>query len=1308
MSAIFLSHSSRDAEAAALVLRALGDWGYRSVFLDFDPAAGIPPGRQWERELYAQLRSCRAVIVLCSEASMASPWCFAEITHAKALGKLIFPIKVAPCEITGLLMAHQVLDLVGLPPERLPLLRRGLQEAGLDARAMFAWQRDRPPYPGLQAFDREDAGVYFGREPDIQALLEKLNLWQRLPGPRLALVVGASGGGKSSLVRAGVLPRLAQEPARWFVTEPFRPQGQPVERLAVLLESELRQAGVAQGWREIAAVLRSSDESARRGGLSALLTDLRSATGRLAATLVVTVDQAEELFALTPLAEAQAFLAALKTLVELPGNAALALATLRSDYLGAWQQQPAAGKPASEAVLLEPMEGSHFAECIEKPALLAGIELEPGLVQAMVADTGTQDALPLLAFALNAMWRKTGASGQLSLSTYRDDLGGVHGAIARAADAVLHEAGLAAPAEASLKRAFSAMARVNDSGEFVRRTALLDDLAAEVLPWLERFAAERLLVFRADAQGRRTVEVAHEALFRSWARLRGWLDEDREFLLWRRRLEAAIEAWRAAGKDPSLAWRDAPLAQAERWLAERGDAFDAGEREFIAAGVAQRQAGLRRRRQAVGALVAGLAGALALAGFAATQWRAASDRAHQVAARELARAAEVAYDESPQNLELSTLLAIESLKSGWTIDAFQTLQARLSLLPPPPERVWKAHEQNIVALAVSGDGRWVASSDKKDVAVWDVESGKELRRLVPTGMPLGKQYVGLALSPDHGWLAAGCNQVVCLWNTSDWRQSPELRVEKADQVWSLAFTRGGTALAAAGYHAPGVPIFDVAQGTEIARVDTSTSSGSVFGLAADAPGRWLATATMNGLDRWEFPPEGGGTRRETLAPAATGVALSDTGDAWSANANDVKRWPHGETAPSPLKFARDGASDGPWNKLSLSPDARYLASAPDGRVWNAANAREVMLIPGGAPAQTIAKGNLLISANGPSLVLRRLARAGGAVAALAHDSPVGALEVSADGRTLASASGAGVRRFDVDTWAPVWNTPVEGGVAGVRVGPGGKLIAAWQGSRVLLFDGAGGRLLHEHQAGEPVQSLVFSPEGDSLAVVLQRVPATLLATAPPYRPIRLAHSAKRVRFSPDGKWLATYSDAACTRGLGITWLGLITVWNPSTGERVAWRSRETGPFMSGCSWTGSLEESSPLPGEGGDQNLLTQAAQWETATPRGSSVSTHDGHLVPSGDVGRFDLQELASGRRVVTSDADDVLAAALTPDGRWRLTAHKDGVLRVWALDAADLVDAACARLARNLSLAEWHQHLGGAAQGTTCQNLPLGAAGK
>ena len=599
MSLIFISHSGKDNAVAAEVREYLQEQGHRSIFLDFDPADGIPAGRNWEQELYRNIRSYRAVLVLCSQHSMASRWCFMEITHARALGKPLFPVKIDDCTLDGILTGHQVLDLTGNKEDAYQRLSRGILAAGLDPADVFDWDGSRPPYPGLLAFQEQDAAVFFGREDEIGEGLELLNRICRLGETGLMMVLGASGSGKSSLVRAGLLPRLRRDAARWLVVDPFRPRDNPAQELAGVLswaykrvghtipwqhildqsqaamermspieeesptapelekdsarqeieavvqtlEASLSTLGIPQAVRYLRLLRRAIKESEPDGValgvgvgppgttfdgslLAELASDLRLRSGCSDARVILVIDQFEELLGHPEDHPASRFLALLRASIERPHSPLLIIGTMRSDFLGQFQKNPILLDIRYETLSLGPMSSDDIAQIIEKPAEVASIDLVPGLVQALIEDAATEDALPLLAFTLRELYERYGNDKLLEVERYRNTLGGLRGAVAKAADDVLRSQPVGPAGEAQLRAAFLAMVRVTEDGNYTRRPARWDDLPAQIHPLLEKFVQARLLVSGGDGEAR-TLELAHEALLRSWDPLRYWLERER-------------------------------------------------------------------------------------------------------------------------------------------------------------------------------------------------------------------------------------------------------------------------------------------------------------------------------------------------------------------------------------------------------------------------------------------------------------------------------------------------------------------------------------------------------------------------------------------------------------------------------------------------------------------------------------------------------------------------------------------------------------------------------------------------------------
>jgi hypothetical protein len=540
MALIFVSHSSRDGELAARMKNWLASQRFDCAFIDKDKTTGIPPRTDWEKTLYREVEQSQAVIVIQTPNWLASKWCFAEFTQARALGKAIFPVIETATGDTLISPDIQTLNLLSDREEGLERLKSELVRIALDAQGGFPWDARRPPFPGLLAFEEEDAAVYFGRDDDIRRLIERMEARRAHGGAKLIVLLRASGSGKSSLLRAGVIPRLKRAGRNWIVIPAIRPGRHPVDELAHALAIA---CSPPLDWASLRDdLLGPSPERALEGLVNALR--VKGGTGQ--AEILIPIDQAEELFGVADPEGARQFLEILNHALsdDMPF---LAVMALRSDFLG--QLQSTSSLTARfEEFSLGSMPIARIPHVIEGPARVAGARVEGEFVQRVVSDAETEGALPLLAFVLRELWDRSpdkvlNLDGYKALGDERAGLTPLENAVRQTADEVLAEANASDVEWAALREAFvPAMVRINDEGEYVRRLARWDELPPQSHPLLERLAGAHLLVVRQDADAR-VVEVAHEALLRKWPRLRSWLDAAREFLIGKQQLEQDVRDW---------------------------------------------------------------------------------------------------------------------------------------------------------------------------------------------------------------------------------------------------------------------------------------------------------------------------------------------------------------------------------------------------------------------------------------------------------------------------------------------------------------------------------------------------------------------------------------------------------------------------------------------------------------------------------------------------------------------------------------------------------------------------------------------
>ena len=545
MSAIFISYTGRDPEGDAWADRLVGwfqEWNY-GYFRDKDHSHGIKAGEEWRPALYRSLGLAQAMVCLCSKQYEGSPWCVGEVAIAVKDGKTVIPIQLLnPHEeaksqpLPSMLQTRQAIqvpDALHPSAEQLAEVKQRLQDvlnASLKWRELQEWDPNQSPYPGLPAFEAHQAPVFFGRDAAIKTVVQRLTSLA-LSAPGFLLLLGASGYGKSSLVRAGVVPWLRTErQRRWLVLEPFKPGLDPFGALRGVLREPLAAAEL------VAAEPQDGD-----GEAAGLSRQLHSLSGAARAPVVLVIDQFEELL-VDGNWEGEQFLGFLEGLLSTELAEVVVLATMRSDFFAPFQSRwpELLGLASKES--LQPIRLEDFGELISGPGKRSNLWLQPGLQERLVSESGGCDALPLLAFTLENLWQKwrerggpmlspRGERWDLTVADY-EALGGVAGAVSSQAKLCWNPETTIEADTAALREAFlDHLVTLNEEGQAAKRAAELQELPERSRPIVQRLVNRRLLVSDAGV-----VEIAHEALLRTWEPLVKWIEEGKVELLQRRRV----------------------------------------------------------------------------------------------------------------------------------------------------------------------------------------------------------------------------------------------------------------------------------------------------------------------------------------------------------------------------------------------------------------------------------------------------------------------------------------------------------------------------------------------------------------------------------------------------------------------------------------------------------------------------------------------------------------------------------------------------------------------------------------------------
>ncbi|MEV0637472.1 helix-turn-helix domain-containing protein [Streptomyces sp. NPDC050619] len=626
-----------------------------------------------------------------------------------------------------------------------------------------------PPYVGLAAFQQSDADTFFGRENLTNRLVEHLNK------RRLLVLFGASGSGKSSVLRAGVLPHFSGTPALALTPGP-----RPLEECAIQLAAR---AHVTPG--SLRAELAAEPRTLHR-----MVRQILARSPNPADELLVIVDQFEELFTLCRGAEERdAFVAALLHAAQTADSCCRVALAVRSDFYTHCTRLPTLVEALADAhVPVGPMTIDELRAAIVRPATRAGLTVEGALLAALTADAhGRPGALPLLSHALLETWHRRRGNA-LTLAAFQA-AGGFEGALAQTAEAF--HSGLSDTQQEITRRLFLRLIVLGEGTEDTKRHVPRNELdnTSDTVQVLEQATRARLLTVDRDH-----VEITHEALIRCWPRLGGWLSENRDQLRLHRALTEATAVWESLNRDPDTLYRGVRLAAVKDLPKE---ALTARERAFLdASETAERAEALRvrhrvgRRRRFVTAFVVLLVCAASAVGFAVRSQRIVTAQRHHVLALKAVDKS-VALRTRDSSLAAQLALAAHQLESNEA-----TRNGLLSALPRTLDRY-------VHAMTVTSDGRTLATAhDDGSLRLWDLTDPQHPVRL-GTAHDHTDSAFALAFSPRGNTLiAAGRDKEIRLWNVTD-PGNPRLlsraRTHHTDLIFSLAVSPDGHTVATSSY-----------------------------------------------------------------------------------------------------------------------------------------------------------------------------------------------------------------------------------------------------------------------------------------------------------------------------------------------------------------------------------------------------------------------------------------------------------------------------------------------------------------------------
>jgi WD40 repeat protein/transcriptional regulator with XRE-family HTH domain len=1131
----------------------------------------------------------------------------------------------------------------------------------------------RCPYKGLDVFEEEDADLFFGRERLVEELV------RRVETSRAMFVIGPSGSGKSSLMRAGLIHALKQgaieslHSERWLY-ETLNPGRDPMAELARVISSL---AGTTRAGEEL------RESAPTDPGILGQWCEIALKEGRQK-RVILFIDQFEEIFTqLNDEEERVTFLNSLIQAATTEDGRVIVLFAMRSDFVMNCATYPKLNALFNrQSIQIGAMEPDELANAIAQPALRVGLRIDRELVKEIIEDMeGEPGALPLMQFALKDQFDSQQGKGggiDLTLDDYRQH-GGLHRSLGRHADDSF--ARLQADEQELARSIFSGLIEIGSGTQDTRRTALLDELipadskAADVKVVIQKLANARLITTDEKA-GEDTVTISHEKLIDAWPWLKKLVNENREVIALQNEIVDDAKEWEEHNRDTSYLYRGARLASAREQLQARKLVLSSAAREFIESGVhifadeleASRQRATQLRRRSVYLSIA-FAAALIAAGVALFYSSQARQQANIALARQIAAQAQKINAARNSKQMIAVLLAVQSMKLFPSTEAAQIL-----LNNAGSHLVTSIDHASGFPVAFSPDSRYIVSGAYEENAfttrVWEATTGKEMARIT-----IGSVIRVAVFSPDGNYVVtSACDLVAypCVRSTTRvWEPSTEKEVSHISQdgqVVTSAFSPDGKYVVSGGEDGT-ARVWEALTGKEIARmIDTHNTAVPILPVAFSPDGKYVISGGQDGTARvWE---------------AMTG--------------KEIARMTH---------------DIGVWS-VAFSPDGKYVISGGvDGtaRVWEAMTGKEIARMTHDNSVSSVAfspDSKYVMSGSGDGTARMWETMSGWEVARMTHEDSVSSAAFSPNGKFAASTGmDSTVRVWAVPdrpeisaparyefSMAELFNKPVPS--------PDGKWIVSFKSKdrkTVSVSAAATGKEMAQLKHDDQVNSIAFSRNGKYIVTGSSDGTARVWEAATG-RELSRVHCRRiegnTVAFHPDGN----YAAVGCSDGT-------IRVWDIFTGKELISIKGPTNPLVVSFSSDGKYIASGGL-----DQT----ARVWDVKTGEQIAHMTHDegvsslafspgGKYVISGSYdGTVILWEAHSGNEVARRTRNrQVSPLAFTSDGKYVVAGSDPGTADIWLWRPEDLIADACSRSPRNLTLEEWIRYLGTTPYEVTCSNL-------